>query len=573
MIEKTCRQCNSEFTVEDDDLAFYKKISPTFDGKTFEIPAPTMCPQCRTRLKLSFRNESKFFKIKSILSGKELISQCSPETKFKIYEQAEWASDKWDPMDYGRDFDPSRPFFEQFYELNLDVPMPHASLLNNENSEYIGNASDAKDCYLISNSTNSERCMYGVSIWYSRDCLDCYKIFNCENCYQVTIGYESYSCFYSKNIHNCTESYFLDSCVGCKNCFACANLNNKQYWAFNKPSSKEEIEKMLDDFAMSEGARATIIKKSTDFLKNQPKRYAQITSSENSTGNYIDHCKNVKNSFFITEGENIKYSTNLSDHSKDVYDCCFVGMDMERIFNSVTVGINITDVNSCVNVYSNCRNVFYSIYCIEGSSDLFGCVGLKHKQYCILNKQYSKDEYEKTAVKIIERMIEDGKWGEFFPASFSHYGYNDTLANYFFPLKREEALKIGANWTEKDYSLKFEGDFYEPNENIFNYNPQKSSNAKSEIEKALAGTLQCRLTKRPYKLVSSEILFNIKNNLPLPDIHPEKRQALRFSSCNPFQLWHRKCMNEGCENEFETTYAPERKERVYCESCYQQSVI
>src|SRR3989339_2196122 len=121
MIEKTCRQCNSEFTVEDDDLAFYKKISPTFDGKTFEIPAPTMCPQCRTRLKLSFRNESKFFKIKSILSGKELISQCSPETKFKIYEQAEWASDKWDPMDYGRDFDPSRPFFEQFYELNLDV--------------------------------------------------------------------------------------------------------------------------------------------------------------------------------------------------------------------------------------------------------------------------------------------------------------------------------------------------------------------------------------------------------------------------------------------------------------------
>ena len=34
----------------------------------------------------------------------------------------------------------------------------------------------------------------------------------------------------------------------------------------------------------------------------------------------------------------------------------------------------------------------------------FGCVGFKHKQYCILNKQYTKEEYEKLVQKIIKQM-------------------------------------------------------------------------------------------------------------------------------------------------------------------------
>lgn len=28
-----------------------------------------------------------------------------------------------------------------------------------------------------------------------------------------------------------------------------------------------------------------------------------------------------------------------------------------------------------------------------------------------------------------------------------------------------------------------------------------------------------------------------------------------------------------CPNEFETTYAPERKEIVYCEQCYREEVV
>jgi hypothetical protein len=580
--QKTCKQCSAEFIIEDEDLAFYKKISPTFDGKTFEIPPPELCPQCRIRTKLAFRNESKFFKIESALSGKSLISQCSPECRFTIYGQDEWDSDAWDPMEYGRDFDPSKPFLKQLEELNLSVPMPHASLApDNENSKFIGNASGAKDCYLISNSTGAEKCMYGVGLWRSKDCVDCYKIYNCENCYEVTIGYNSYSCFYSQNIHNCSESYFLDSCVGCRNCFGCANLNNKQYWAYNKPSSKEEIEKIISDFSSSSEKRLQIAQKAKNFIKDQPKKFSQISSSDDSTGNYLDHCKNVKESFFVTEAENVKYSTNLSESSKDIFDCCFVGMRMDKVYQAVTVGLGVSNLISCSYVYSDCGNIFYSVYCIHGCNDLFGCVGLRHKQYCVLNKQYSKEDYEKLVARIVEHMQKTGEWGQFLPISFSHFGYNDSLASYFFPISKEEAKKINANWTEGNYNLKFEGEFYTPSELISTYNPKKNPKAEAEIQKALAGTLKCKETARPFKIISAEIIFYIRNNLPLPEIHPEVRQSKRFLLCNRFKLYTRQCMceeqghnHEGrCKNEFETTYAPDRPERVYCEKCYQKAVL
>ena len=47
-------------------------------------------------------------------------------------------------------------------------------------------------------------------------------------------------------------------------------------------------------------------------------------------------------------------------------------------------------------------------YCqiLRNSSDAFGCIGLRNKQYCILNKQYTKQEYEELVPKIISHMNE-----------------------------------------------------------------------------------------------------------------------------------------------------------------------
>jgi len=61
---------------------------------------------------------------------------------------------------------------------------------------------------------------------------------------------------------------------------------------------------------------------------------------------------------------------------------------------------------------------------------LFGCIGLKRNEYCVLNRQYSKDEYKKTVLRLIEHMKKTGEYGEFFPIDISPFKCEDTVANY-----------------------------------------------------------------------------------------------------------------------------------------------
>jgi hypothetical protein len=85
---------------------------------------------------MSFRNEKKLYKRKCDFSGKDIISIYSPDKPYKIYEMDFWLSDKWDALDYARDFDFSRTAFEQFDELLKEVPRIPFFQSQNENSEY-----------------------------------------------------------------------------------------------------------------------------------------------------------------------------------------------------------------------------------------------------------------------------------------------------------------------------------------------------------------------------------------------------------------------------------------------------
>ncbi|MDD3687963.1 MAG: hypothetical protein PHE56_14535, partial [Bacteroidales bacterium] len=117
MQEVKCKQCSKNFTVEDEDLEFYRKISPTFAGKTFEIPPPTLCPTCRHIRRLSFRNDYNLYKSKSSLSGREMLSIYSPDKNLVVYSHDEWWLDSWNPLDYGIDYDQNKSFFAQFQKL------------------------------------------------------------------------------------------------------------------------------------------------------------------------------------------------------------------------------------------------------------------------------------------------------------------------------------------------------------------------------------------------------------------------------------------------------------------------
>lgn len=570
--QKACKQCLSYFEVTAQEMAFRQKMTPTFAGEKFEIPAPTLCPACRQQRRLAWGNYDYLFQRRCDFTGEQIISPVPPNSLHKVYKNEIWWSDKWDPLSYGRDFDFDRPFFEQLQELHLAVPKVRAYVNFDEGSPYTNCVTRAKDSYLVQSVTDVENCYYGQSMSRSKDCVDSYRVWNSEKCYECVVTEKGYASQYIVDTDTCSESFFLDSCINCKNCFACSNIRQKQYWVYNKQSTKEEYEKARDEFLNLTGeARKNKIAEIRDFLRKTPRRYAHFIGNENSTGDYVYHSKNVKNSFLIGFSENLYNCLNV-EYCKDSFDHDWWGMQSERVLECDEVGDNASNIMFTQHCWE-CTNVMYSIEIFANCHDIFGCVGLTHKQYCILNKQYTKEEYEKLVAKIIKHMQETGEWGEFFPMSMSYFGYNESTANNFYPLEREEAKKLGANWQDEDFGMKFDGPFYEPL-------PIKEYQSKEKADELLKGVLKCEVSGRPFKIQSKELAFYIENNIQIPSVHPDERQKARFKLTNPIKLHHRRCMctdfKHGhvgqCSNEFETTYAPDRSEQIYCEDCYQKAM-
>lgn len=103
-------------------MEFYAKVSPIFGGRKYQIPPPIFCPDCRTQRRLAWHNERKLYKRKCDVTGKDIISIYSPDKPYIVYHQDYWWSDSWDPMDYGKEFDFNKSFFDQYSELFLHSP-------------------------------------------------------------------------------------------------------------------------------------------------------------------------------------------------------------------------------------------------------------------------------------------------------------------------------------------------------------------------------------------------------------------------------------------------------------------
>jgi hypothetical protein len=202
------------------------------------------------------------------------------------------------------------------------------------------------------------------------------------------------------------------------------------------------------------------------------------------------------------------------------------------------------------------------MFCMKGSHDLFGCAGMKHHFYCILNKQYTKEEYEALVPKIIAHMRTTGEWGEFFPASMSPFPYNETVAQEQFPLDRDSALKEGWKWREIQDE--------KPQVQKIIPGAELPASIADIPDDVLNWAIKCEQSGRPFRIVRQELEFYRRHSLPLPRLHPDERHKRRTALRNPRKLWDRQCDN--CKKAIKTTYAPERLEKVFCEECYLETV-
>lgn len=215
---KTCKISGQPFGVFQSEKDFYDKVSPVFNGVKYQMPTPTLCPEERQRRRLMFRNERKLYNRKCDATGKHIITIYSPDKPYKVYEQDFWWGDGRNPLDYGKDFDFSKSFSQQFQEISLQVPKLAVMATQNENSVYVNGAAYNKNCYLIFASDYNEDCMYADNIDTCRDVVDASDSNHSTSSYQL-IG--SNNCFNSLYCIDCHDSRDLLSCFDCKSCQNC----------------------------------------------------------------------------------------------------------------------------------------------------------------------------------------------------------------------------------------------------------------------------------------------------------------------------------------------------------------
>ncbi len=570
---KVCQNCKNKFVIEPDDFGFYEKI---------KVPPPTLCPRCRSQRRMAWRNDYRFYPRECGLCKKSTLSVYSPDKPVPIYCPKCWWSDAWDAKEYLQELDFSKTFFEQ-YRGFLDK-VPTLAILNDNdiasvNCLYTNYFALGKDCYLVINSWKLENCLYSSFLVDAKDTMDSSVLLeNCRSLYSSIFVDNSYQCKYTYRSSGLVDCAFCFDCRGCNSCFMCYGLREKNYCYKNKQYTKEEYQKIIDSYSLDSFSGNERAKREFDeFVLQFPHRYASLRNCVDCTGEYMMNSKNTKNSFIAIRAEDSKFF-DRGDTIKTSYDC-LSGGEHELIYesNNADNSRNTAFTNYC----HKCTDVLYSDSC-QSCENVFGCIGLKKAQYCIFNKQYSKEEYFSLKEKLIEHMKEKSEWGEYFPISMSVFGYNETIAQDEYPLAKDKAISLGYNWQNVM-------PFTRGAETLKEI-PDKIEDVPDSIADEI---LACRSCSRNYRITKQELILYRKGKIPVPrECFYCRFQELQQRQ-GPMKLWHRECHCAGgksensryqnttphfhgdkpCPNEFETAYAPEKPEIVYCEQCYNSEIV
>ncbi|HAU39813.1 MAG: hypothetical protein UV80_C0002G0143 [Candidatus Peregrinibacteria bacterium GW2011_GWF2_43_17] len=482
----------------------------------------------------AYRNENSFYKRTCDSCKKSVISIFHPASPHTVYCNECWWSDKWDPLSYGRDFDFTRPFFEQFAELLRKAPLVSLVIGDSENSDYTNYAMWNKNCYMVSSSDYNQDSLYSSYIFRCKDCSDCIFVSDSELVYESIDSKRCYSSAFLQNCSSCTDSLFCYDCRNCEKCIGCVDFRNKNLQIFNQPCTQEQF----DEF------RRKIVNHTAEFLHEFnnfkikfPHKFAEIDNCVNSYGDNLIRSKNCQNCFDMVESQDCENCT-LGIKARNCTDS--IGVPDSELCHQVVGCPGNYDIKSSVLIWPKSSFLEYCLFC-RTSNNCFGCVSLHKNQYCILNKQYSKENYEVMKNRIIEYMKNTGEYGRFFPIAISPFAYNETIAQDYFPLKKEAAISLGYGWADPDN--------------------------RAEM---VAGLPICTNCGKNYRLISQELALYEKIDFPVPQMCPECRRKRRMSARNPRALWDRNCMK--CGVDIKSSFGPNRPEIVCCEKCHLDAV-
>jgi len=547
-MKKLCEYCKEEFVITDIELSLSKKIN---------LEISTICSSCLLKQQLSFWLFGKFRKGKSDLSGESLITVLSDKNRYPIYTSHEWFSDKWEALDYGMNYNSNESFFSQLQKLQEQIPHPHQNGANNINCEYCDDVWNSKNCYLSRSMEECENLLYSYRNFKVKNSIDAVVCYTSDRCFSCLNCINSYKIFYSRNSKDCIDSYFLFDCRNCQDCFMCWNLRNKKYCMENIQYTKEEYFKKLKSYNLGSFNKIQKLKEYFEYIliNKAVHRLNFNIKAFNSIGNNLINVNNCYNCNTVSDTED---SANCIRGTKinNSLNCggCWYG---DRNGNSIGCS------NSCLIKYSSWSQSRFSEY-LDLCSDCeycFGCIGLKKKKYCILNKQYKKEDYEKLRNEIILDMKNRREYGKFLPYSMSSGGFNlSTGYLYFSNAKKEEILKLGGYWQDIDES------------NIEGISTNELPDFIGDVDESICSKpLICPETSWRFNISEDELTFYKQNNIPLPRKHFDVRIKDLVKYFMVLKSYTYNCCY--CKKEIQAYYPKEwGYKNIACEECYQQNL-
>lgn len=286
-------------------------------------------------------------------------------------------------------------FFKELHKLILAHPKRPAQILNSENCEvgdYIYYSKNLYNCFDCNKNSNGT---YLFDTHNSANCADMDFSYESEMCYDSVDATKCFNSSFLNNCQNLTDSDYSYDCSNCHDIFGCVRLKNKSFCIFNRQVSEEEYRQKVAEYKKLPAERILAIV--NDLYSKQPWTQTHEFQNENSPyGNYISYNKNSYMCFDASYNEFCGYLYD-SSHHKYCYD---ITQSIDTEFS-----LEVTDSALIFNcdyvVWSkNCMDSSYILNCF-GIKNSLGCVKLDHKQYCILNRQFTKEEYERISKPLV----------------------------------------------------------------------------------------------------------------------------------------------------------------------------
>lgn len=410
---------------------------------------------------------------------------------------------------------------------------------------------------MSSSLVDDDEVHYSDFTFESRDSMDLFSCGRMELCYECIFCEACYSSDFLELCTNVADCVLCFDCKGSNNLVGCVGVRNRENLILNEAVTVEECRGTAQRVRSEKAFRVEFLRRFEALKLRVPKHDAWMINCENCLGNYILNSKNVQYGYNMKHFEDCRY---VYEGHKDT-DCC----DIMRCASSEALYDCIGAVDLRFSAFCNlCYQCDQMLYCdnCQASSSCLGCMSVKRGQYCILNRTYKREEYEELVPRLFAKMQEEGAWGEFFPIPLSPFGYNETKAMEWYPLEKDAVLARGWKWSD------YEQPFPEVSRII---DPEDLPGGIADVsDNILECAIRCEVTGKPFRIIKQELEFYRKKGLPIPHRSPQQRHRDRMAKQNPRKLFDRTCMK--CGKPIKTTYAPDRPEIVYCESCYLETV-